>query len=195
MPMGLLPVTPEKTGKPPKTPEEFHEVLTHWLRNQPELQQDGQRQAYEDYVSKTTLLAKDYGLSVALAYHAEVVKALLRQPFSLYDPYLHGPTYQAAYLSLVHGKPKLGARTFTRYGRGKAASGASESSAGGKKRKPSAASTAAEADCSVPGHVGHTNADCRWQKLKKQKTSKKAKRSVSTASSSAAASGAASDSD
>lgn len=192
MPMGLLPVTPEKTGKPPKSPEELHDVLTHWLRNQPELQQDGQRQAYEDYVSKTVLLAKDYGLPVGLAYHAEVVKALLHQPFSLYDPYIHGPTFQAAYLSLVHGKPKLGARAFTRFGRGKAAPGAPESSTGGKKRKQSAASTAAEADCSVPGHVGHTNGDCRWQKLKKQRPSKKAKASASSASSAAAA---ASDSD
>ena len=47
-------------------------MLTHWLRNEPELQREGHRQAYEDYVSKTVLLAKDYGISIALAYHAEV---------------------------------------------------------------------------------------------------------------------------
>ena len=63
MPMGLLPITPERTGKPPKSAEELHEVLTHWLRNEPELQLDGHRQAYEDYVAKTVLLAKDYGIA------------------------------------------------------------------------------------------------------------------------------------
>lgn len=195
MPMGVLPVTPERTGKPPKTAEELHDVLTHWLRNQPELQQDGQRQAYEDYVSKTVLFAKDYGLPVSLAYHAEVVKALLRQPFPLFDPYIHGPIYQPAYLSLIHGKHKLGAtsRPFTRFGRGKANPAASESSTG-KKRKQSSASNA-EADCSVPGHVGHTNADCRWQKLKKKQSNKKAKASSSSTPSTAAASTTASDSD
>ena len=65
MPLGVLPVTPERTGKPPKSAEELREVLTHWLRNEPELQQDGHRQAYEDYVSKTVLFSKDYGISVA----------------------------------------------------------------------------------------------------------------------------------
>jgi hypothetical protein len=184
MPVGLLPVTPEKSGKPPKTPEEFHEVLTHWLRNQPELQQDPQRQGYQDYVSKTVLFAKDFGLTVGLAYHAEVVKALLHQPFSLYDPYLHGPIYQAAYLSLIHGKPKLGARAFARFGRTEAASDASESPTEGTKRKHSSASTAAEDDCSVPGHTSHTNGDCRWQKLKKRRASEKARASASSDSSS-----------
>lgn len=195
MPLGVLPITPERTGKPPKTAEEFHEVLTHWLRNQPELQQDGQRQAYEDYVSKTVLLAKDYGLPVCLAYHADAVKALLHQPFPLYDPYIHGPIYQAAYLSLIHGKPKLGVATrtaFRRSGGGRAAFGAPEPSRG-KKRKTSTSSNA-QADCSVPGHTGHTNADCRWQKLKRH-PNKKAKASASSAPSAAAASAAASDSD
>ena len=186
MPIGILPVNPEKTGKPPRTAEEFHDVLTQWLRNEPELQQDGQRQAYEDYVSKTVLFAKDYGLAISLAYHAEAVRALLHQPFPLYDPYLHGSIFHAAYQSLIHGKPKLGAaaaasRSAFRRGRsGKATFVASDSAAAaGKKRKSSSSSSSdPQAECSVTGHTGHTNADCRWQKqLKGQQSKKKAKAS------------------
>ena len=64
-------------------------MLWHWLRNEPELQDATVRRPYEDYVTTTVLLAKDYGMPVALAYHAEVVKALLREPCPLYDPYKH----------------------------------------------------------------------------------------------------------
>jgi hypothetical protein len=202
MPVGILPVNPERTGKPPKTAEEFLQVLTHWLRNEPDLQQDGHRQAYEDYVTKTVLFAKDYGLAVALAYHAEAVKALLHQPFPLYDPYIHGPVYTAAHLSLIHGKTKLGVgpRSAFRRGRnGQATFIASDSgtAASGKKRKASSSSDP-QADCSVPGHTGHVNAECRWQKQqKKQQSKRKAKASTSSASSAgaAAAPAAASDSD
>ena len=184
MPMGLLPVTPERTGKPPKSAEELQEVLTHWLRNEPELQRDGHRQAFEDYVAKTVLLAKDYGISLGLNYHAEVVKALLHQPFPLYDPYLHGPVFQTAHLSLVMGKSKLGVATRSSFRRG---NGGSKSTAAppqtpvGSKRKAAssaAASTSPQAECSIPGHVGHTNADCRWQQQQKQLKAKKAKGSA-----------------
>ena len=176
MPVGVLPhLTPERTGKPPKSAEELLEVLTHWLRNQPELQREGHRQAYEDYVSKTVLLAEDYAISVALAYHAEVGKALLHQPFPLYDPYLDGPVFQSAHIALVMGKPKLGVSirsAFRRNGGGKSAVDTSLPSAG-RKRKASA-STSPQAECSVPGHAGHTNADCRWQQQQKQSKKKKA---------------------
>jgi hypothetical protein len=179
MPLGVVPVAPERTGKPPKTVEEFLDVLTHWVRNEPDLQQDGQRQAYEDYVSRTILLAKDYGLSIGLSYHAEVVKALRHHPFPLYDPYIHGPVFQSAHFTLVHGKPKLGTATrsgFTRKGGSKSTSTAADSTTG-KKRKTS---SSPDALCSVSGHVGHTNADCRWQQqqLKQQQPKKKAKGSA-----------------
>jgi hypothetical protein len=198
MPLGILPVNPEKTGKAPTTAEDLHAVLTYWIRNQPELQQDGQRQAYEDYVSKTTGFAKDYGLGISLAYHAEAVKAMLHQPFPLYDPYLHGSSFQAAYQTLVHGKPLLSAaapRAAFRRGRSGKATFVASDSASGKKRK-SSSSSSPQAECSVAGHSGHLNADCRWQKLKKQQSKKKAKTSRSSAAGgTAAAAPATSDSD
>ena len=162
MSMGVLPINPERTGKPPKTVDEFRAILTHWIRSQPELQQDGHRQAHEDYVMTTIMFGKDYGLPVALAYHLEVIRAMMHKPFALYDPYIHGPVYYDAYHSLVEGKSKVGtaARTFRRGGAGTAAASTSDPPSSGKKRKAPASSDAKDA-CSVPGHHGHTNADCR----------------------------------
>ena len=174
MSLGVLPISPERTGKPPKTVDELRVILTHWLRNQPELQQDGHRQAYEDYVMTTIMFGKDYGLPVALTYHLEVIRAMMHKPFPLYDPCMHGPIYYAAYHSLVEGKSKVGtaARTFRRGGTGTAAANAPDPPSTGKKRKAPASSDAKDA-CSVPGHMGHTNAECRWQKQQKQPAGKK----------------------
>ena len=174
MPTGILPVNPTRTGKPPKNAEEFNTVLWHWLRNEPDLQDATVRRPYEDYVTTTVLLAKDYGMPVALAYHAEVVKALLREPCPLYDPYKHGDVYQPAYQALVHGKPKVGATT-TRSASKRGQSWVTPAQTGvGAKRKRNA-SASPQDDCDIPGHIGHTNADCRYQLLKKRPKKKKAK--------------------
>jgi hypothetical protein len=42
-----------------------------------------------------------------------------------------------------------------------------------------------QAECSIPGHVGHTNATCRWQLLQKQ-PKKKTKGSAAATASAAA---------
>ena len=185
MPSNGVPLSPADAKKAPATPQQFDAMLGAWLDRNPILQNSAARLAvWGKYVRQAVEYANTTSTAAALAYHHMAYRAFQHEP-RLYDPGLHGPTYEAAYSRHIHPVLLKAELLKAQQYRARAPwpakddpSSPRKTGLGKRKKGPGATPAAPEPQpaasvgntqvCSMHGPGNHSTAECRT--LKRQKS-------------------------
>jgi hypothetical protein len=185
MPSNGVPLSPADAKKAPATPQQFDAMLGAWLDRNPILQNSAARLAvWGKYVRQAVEYANTTSTAAALAYHHMAYRAFQHKP-RLYDPGLHGPTYEAAYTRHIHPVLLKAELLKAQQYRARAPwpakddpSSPRKTGLGKRKKGPGATPAAPEPQpaasvsntqvCSMHGPGNHSTAECRT--LKRQKS-------------------------
>jgi hypothetical protein len=160
-----------------KTVADFSEALSWWTEHEPGLTTDHSfLTAAHRYKDHTLNWARTVGVKAALDYHLSAVNASVAKPQPRYNFVTDGSFHVASMVSYIQPVLSLqlhqAASAKRSYGR----------QSGGDKRPPTPAAGAAaaannkrsrdaDADCYLPNHEGHSNAECRTQATRKKSKS------------------------
>ena len=102
LPPSLVESKPAEAKKAPTTAEAFHDHVTMWINNDPQIRDEPDAyRAWVAYANKAASFAYKVGVQAALSYFYSTLRAIDHQPLPLYDPVQHGSVYQVAYLEHV----------------------------------------------------------------------------------------------